>query len=199
MIPKKEGANYLSDFKPISLLGSTYKIISKCLTLRLRFILPSIISKEQGAFLSGRSITDGFLCASECIDDRARSGTPGVICKLDMEKAYDHVNWDFLYYILRRYGFGNRWKEWLWKCFSYVSYSVLFNGILSCTFEASRGLRQGDSLSRLLFLLLAETLGTMVSKALEGGLIDGFRVGREEVIVSHLQYADDTLVLCGHH
>lgn len=81
----------------------------------------------------------------------------------------------------------------MWKCFS----SVLVNGIPSRNFEASRGLRQGDPLSPLLFLLVAETFEAMISKATEGGLIDGFTVGREEVIVSHLQYADDMLILCG--
>lgn len=91
-----------------------YKIISKCLALRLKKVLLDIISKEQGAFLEGRSILDGFLCASECIDDQIRRGRVGVICKLDMEKVYDHVNWDFLYYIMGRFGFGSRWHNWMW-------------------------------------------------------------------------------------
>lgn len=92
LILKKDGVSCLTDFIPISLVGSTYKIIFKCLLMRLKLILPSIISKEQLTFMSRRSNTDGFLYASECIDDTIRSGVPMVICKLDMEKTYDHVN-----------------------------------------------------------------------------------------------------------
>lgn len=167
MIPK-EGAKCLSDNRPISFVGSTYKIISKCLASWLKVVLSSIISKEQGAFLLDRSIPDGFLCTSECIDDRAQSENPDVICKLCVENAYDHVNWNFVYYILGRYGFGFCWKNWMWKCLSSVSFSVLVNGTSTCNFEASRGLRQGDLLSSLIFLLVAETLGAMVTKASEG-------------------------------
>lgn len=116
LIPKKEGVEHLLDYKPISLVGSTYKIISKCLALWFKVVLSSILSKEQGTFWTGRSIIDNFLCANECIDDGIPSGRPCVICKLNMEKAYDHVNWDSVYYILRRHGFGYQWRNWLWKC-----------------------------------------------------------------------------------
>lgn len=117
LIPKKEGAVCISNFRPISLVGSTYKIISKCLALRLKKVLPRIVSRKQGAFLKGRPMVDGVLCASECIDARNREGKPGVFYKLDLEKAYDHVNWDFLLYVLRRHGFGIRWREWMSKLF----------------------------------------------------------------------------------
>lgn len=83
----------------------------------------------------------------------------------------------------------------MWRCFSLASFSVLVNGIPMRQFEASRGLRQGDPLSPLLFIFVVETFGAMVHKAVEGGLIEGFKVGRDEVLVTHLQYADDTLIL----
>lgn len=76
----------------MSLLGSTYKIISKCIASRLKEVLPSVVSKMQGAFLKGRSILDRVLCANECIDSRLWEGSPGVVCKLHTEKAYDNVN-----------------------------------------------------------------------------------------------------------
>lgn len=109
LIPKKEeGVVQLSNYRPISLVGSTNKIISKCLALRLKEMVPTIVSREQGAYLKGRIMADGVLYANKCIDARIKEGKPGVLCKLDLEKAYDHVNWEFLQYVIRRCGFGVR-------------------------------------------------------------------------------------------
>lgn len=99
LILKREGADQLFDFRLISLVKNTYKIISKCLANRLKEVIPGIVSREQGAFLQGRSMFDGVLCANEYIDARIWEGKSGVVPKLDLEKAYNHVNWDFLMYV----------------------------------------------------------------------------------------------------
>ena len=82
----------VKDFRPISLVGELYKIIVKVLANRMRRVVHSLISESQNAFVKGRQILDFVLIASECLDNRLKARVPGVLCKLDIEKAYDHVN-----------------------------------------------------------------------------------------------------------
>jgi exonuclease III len=197
LIPKKTNAVEVRDFRPISLVSSVYKIMAKVLATRLSGVLDTIISPSQNAFIHGRQMTDSVLVANECLDSRIKEGIPGVMCKLDVEKAYDHVNWSFLLYLLRRCGFSLKWRRWIAFCISTVRFSVLINGGPEGFFGSSRGIRQGDSLSPLLFVIVMEALSRMMSKAVEDGLLSGFQVGARDsqvVRVSHLLFADDTLI-----
>jgi hypothetical protein len=116
------------DFRPISLVGGIYKIISKVLANRFKSVLGKIISNTQNAFIGDRQILDYVLIANEYVDSQIRSGDPGLLCKLDMEKTYDHANWDFLLYLLHRCGFREKWRAWICFCISTVRFSILVNG-----------------------------------------------------------------------
>jgi hypothetical protein len=200
LIPKKADVMEVKDFRPISFVGGVYKIISKVLANRLKSVLWKIISSSQNAFGGGRQILDSVLIANECLDSQRQSGEAGLLCKLDLEKAYDHVNWDFLLYMLQRCGFGERWREWIKFCVSIVKFSILVNGVPFGFFQSSRGIRQGDHLSPLLFVVVMEALSRMLNASMLQGLLSGFSVGfmgNESLVVNHLLFADDILIFCG--
>lgn len=113
LIPKKKGAKELKDFRPISLIGSFYKLLSKVSTERIKRVMDKLVDSQQMAFIQGRQIMDAVLIANEAVDSRISQKMPGILCKLDIGKAYDHVNWGFLINTLKRMGFGEKWIKWI--------------------------------------------------------------------------------------
>jgi hypothetical protein len=118
-----------------------------------------------------------------------------VIFNVDVEKAYNSVNWKFLEYMLRRFGLGRRWIEWIKACVFVGSLSVLVNGSPTYTVNIKRGLKQGDPLAHFLFLLVAEGIRLLMNRAVSLGFFKPIVVNNSDVSNSHLQYADDTIFI----
>jgi hypothetical protein len=113
LIPKKDHPQALSDYRPICLVSCMYKILSKILAGRLKLVLGKLISKVQSAFLPNRQILDGVLVINELIDLAKRRKDKCLLFKVDFERAYDTVNWDFLDYMMVRMGFADGWRRWI--------------------------------------------------------------------------------------
>ena len=122
-------------------MGSLYKIIAKVLANRLKRVIEKVVSNSQHAFVGGRQIIDAALVANEAIGSRKRSSTTGLKCKLDIEKAYEHINWKFLRSVLEKMGFGPKWQRWIFFCISTMRMTVLVNGTPTYFFSKYRGLR----------------------------------------------------------
>ena len=143
-------------------MGGIYRILSKVLANRLKRAISGIISKIQNAFVLNRQILDSVLIANECLDSRLKAVVLSVLCKLDVEKAFDHVSWDFLMYMLQQCGFSEQWRKRILFCISTVKFSILINGSPKDFFGSSRGLRHGDPLSPLLFVIVMEALSRLL-------------------------------------
>ena len=180
LIPKVKSPEKMSDFRPISLCNVIYKTISKVLANRLKQILPQLIAPTQSAFVPGRQIIDYVLVAYETLRTMhcRRKGRKGSLAmKLDISKAYDRVEWEFLKGIMVRLGFPDLWIKRVMCCVSTPSFSVCINGKAYGTILPTRRLRQRDPLSPYLFLLCAEGFSALLAKSKEKGR----KIGRAHV------------------
>ncbi|KAL5539506.1 hypothetical protein UlMin_045993 [Ulmus minor] len=195
-LPKIKNPTRITEFRPISLCNVLYKIISKMLANRLRKIMDSVISQEQSAFIPGRLISDNAIIGFECLHAIKRQKTKKnyLALKLDMAKAYDRVEWGFIYKIMIKLGFSEVWTNKIMACISSVSYSFQFNGQRVGHLIPSRGLRQGNPLSPYLFLLCGEGLSSLLHHYEQSGDLQGLRCGLRGPTISHLFFADDNLL-----
>ena len=176
-----------------------YKLIAKVLANHLKKFLPQLISETQSAFMSSHLISDNILIAHETLHfmKSKRKGKVGLMAlKLDMSKAYDRVEWTSLENIMATMGFNQRWISLISMCIRSVSYSILLNGQPHSLISPQRGLRQGDPLSPYLFLLITEGLHGLLKRAEMVGDLRGVSLCLAGPRISHLLFADDSLIFC---
>jgi hypothetical protein len=156
LIPKKEEAFSPADFSPISLVHSFTKLITKVLANRLAKKLNTMISTNQSAFIRGWCIHDNFILVQQTIKLLQRQKVPSLFLKLDISKVFDSVSWAFLLEVLNHLGFGNTWCNLISDLLTTSTTRVLLNSELGATIKHQRGLRQGDPLPSMLFIIVMD-------------------------------------------
>ncbi|GJU18554.1 hypothetical protein Tco_1146520 [Tanacetum coccineum] len=192
LIPKVTTPTRINDYRPISCCNVLYKCISKIIANRVKEGLGDIVSINQSAFVPGRRISDNILLTQELMRNyHRRRGPPRCAFKVDIQKAYDIVDWNFLETILVGFGFHPKMVQWIMVCVTGASYSICFNGNLHGWFKGKQGLRQGDPLSPYLFTLVMEILTLILQRRVRDS--DDFQYHHlcEQQRIINLCFADD--------
>ncbi|GJW94864.1 RNA-directed DNA polymerase, eukaryota [Tanacetum coccineum] len=185
-------AKVVKDFCPISLIGSMYKIIDKILANRPSFVMLDLISDDQTTFVANPQILDGPFILNELISWCKLKKVKTMIFKVDFEKAFDYVGWDYLDDVLKSFGFGDKWCSWISSCLNSAKGLVLVNGSPTSEFKFHKGLKQGDPLSSFIFILVMESLHLSFKRLLEVRLFKGISINNS-LMISYLFYADDVI------
>lgn len=186
LVPKVHNPQSARDFRPISLINSSIKLLSKALAARLGEHMNSLISDTQSAFIKGRQISDGIIIVNEVYEALNTGNSKGLI--------FDSINWDFMFEVMEKMNFHSKWIDWIKAiCYS-ARISVLVNGTPTKEFFPRKGLRQGDPLSPLLFNLAGEIFSSMIQEANKNYIFDGIQLPSSGTFLTHLQYADDVIL-----
>lgn len=196
LIPKKDNPFLVSHFRPISLCTVHYKCIAKIINQRLKVCLDSIISPFQASFVLGRQIQDNIIIRQEImhIMKKTRRKLGFFAMKIDIEKAYGRIRWEFLKQVLIEAGMSSDFISLIMNCISTVSYNVLWNGNQSEFFSPQRGLRQGDPLSPFLFVMCMDRLSHLINDAVDSGQWKPIHVTKQGPLIAHLMFVDDLLL-----
>lgn len=190
ILKKGKNPDDCASYRPISLLNVDQKILSKVLALRLEKLLPTLINEDQTGFIKGRNSYNNMRRLLNTIQYFQHYSKSGVVISLDAEKAFDRIEWSYLFHTLNTFGLGTTFINWVKLLYRNPLSAVLTNGLCSPYFNVFRGTRQGCPLSPLLFALAVEPLAEAVRK---NSNIGGLKIANKEHKIT--LYADDILIV----
>lgn len=194
LLPKRPGSETIREFRPIACLNTQYKLITRLLSDRLKYVLSGLILPNQTAFVADRLLLENVLLASELVQGyHMLSDSPKITLKIDIAKAFDSVRWDFVLSTLEAYLIPQQFISWIRTCICSPSFSVSINGVSSGYFKGKTGLRQGDPLSPILFVMMMNVLSLMLNKAANAGSF-AYHHDCSHLQLTHLCFADDLLI-----
>lgn len=191
LLPKENKSRQnLTNYRPICLLNTVYKIASAAIANRLKSVLDKLINKDQSGFISGRYIGDNTRLVYDLMQIVEDNNIPGLLLLIDFEKAFDSLSWSFMQKVLSAYNFGPSIIQWISTFYKNTQVAVNQCGNLSSFFNTERGCKQGDPISPYIFILCAEILAAKIRK---NEKIKGIKINNRDFILS--QYADDTTII----
>lgn len=196
LIPKQPDIKHISQFRPISLCTTIYKVLAKIVVSKLKPLLPKIVHRNQASYVPGKNISYNIIIAQEILHRYNKaSGRQGYFAwKIDLSKAYDRLCWKYIDMVLQDAGMDNSFKQLIMKCITTVRYRVLVNAALSDLVTPTCGIRQGDPLSPYIFVLCMDKLSRLIDLYTTQNLWKPVRASRSGPLVSHLFFADDLIL-----
>ncbi|KAG6420962.1 hypothetical protein SASPL_117508 [Salvia splendens] len=198
LIPKVQELEFLTEFQPISLCSVLYKLITKIIVRRMANFMKYVVSPNQLSFIAGRSIIDNVVIAQECDHsmNKCKTQTGWMSIKVDLENAYDRIQWEFLEDCMMDLGLPQQLISLIMECVSTATMQVLWNGSPTSVFKPERDIHQGDPLLPYLFVLGMEKLSHSINKSVQDRDWDPIRLARHGSPVSHLFFVDDLVLFC---
>ncbi|KAL0285152.1 UNVERIFIED_CONTAM: Retrovirus-related Pol polyprotein from type-2 retrotransposable element R2DM [Sesamum radiatum] len=197
LIPKVQMPTRIPEFRPIACCNVLYKAISKILVKRMQRVLHKLIDYSQNAFIPGRCIADNIMLAQELLSGYNQARLPKrCTIKIDIQKAYDSVQWDFLFETLKLFQFPLQFITWIEQCVTTAMFSISLNGCLHGFFAGARGLRQGDPVSPYLFVIVMEILHVLLKLRIQSEEEFRYHWKCSELGIINLCFADDVLIFC---
>ena len=185
-LKKGKDKRYIRNWRPVTLLNVDYKIVTKCLAKRLDKKIPVLIHETQSAFVRNRYIGDVIRLIEEVMNYTEHMNLPGILITVDLEKAFDSLEWSYLFKVLKTFDFGQSFINWIKTCYKNSESCVMNKGTSTGYFKLFRGVRQGDCISPMLFVLALEIF--LISLRSEKN-IKGIDVHGEEI--KNSSFADD--------
>jgi hypothetical protein len=195
LVPKKANPSAMGDFRPIACCNVIYKCITKIISNRLLPLLNDLVSLNQSAVIPSRSISENVLLAQELVRNyHKEKGDPRCTLKIDLMKAYDSVNWEFMIHCLHCFRIPIKFLSWIKEWITSPRFSICLNRTLEGYFEGKRGLRQGDPLSPYLFVLAMEVFSKIMAVHMGDGSSFKFHPRCLKQKLTHICFADDLLI-----